>query len=128
MLRAARPAAQVARAVRTRGFTSTSGAPNEFLAERAAAEAHAKETTNLWKNISFYVCIPAIIGGAAWTYKLEAAHHEHLEHIKHDNGGEMPAIPDYEYLNIRKAMDTGRRRVWTLDWTGEVGQRLSSGG
>lgn len=49
----------------------------------------------------FYVCIPAIIGGAAWTYKLEAAHHEHLEHIKHDNGGEMPAIPDYEYLNIR---------------------------
>lgn len=46
MLRAARPAAQVARAVRTRGFTSTSGAPNEFLAERAAAEAHAKGASN----------------------------------------------------------------------------------
>lgn len=36
------------------------------------------ETTDLWRKISFYVCIPGIVVGALWTYKVESAHAEHL--------------------------------------------------
>lgn len=36
------------------------------------------ETTDLWRKISFYVCIPGIIVGGLWTYKVESAHAEHL--------------------------------------------------
>lgn len=50
---------------------------------------------------SFFVCIPAALLGAAWTYKLESEHHHHLEHLKEENGGQLPEIPKYEYLNIR---------------------------
>jgi cytochrome c oxidase subunit 6a len=49
----------------------------------------------------FFVCIPAALAGAAWTWKLESEHLHHLEHIREENGGEMPEIPKYEYLNIR---------------------------
>lgn len=52
-------------------------------------------------NPRFYVCIPAIAVGSWWTWKLEKEHHDHLEHIKHENGGELPVRPNYEYLNIR---------------------------
>lgn len=58
-------------------------------------------TTKLWRNVSFFVCIPVTILGSAWTWKLEKEHHEHLEHLKHENGGELPVRPDYDYLNIR---------------------------
>jgi cytochrome c oxidase subunit 6a len=40
------------------------------------------ETTDLWRKISFFVCIPGIAVAALWTYKAEMAHIEHTEHIK----------------------------------------------
>ncbi|KAL7423635.1 Cytochrome c oxidase subunit 6A [Cryptotrichosporon argae] len=103
MLRAlARPAASATRARLVRGIASeTSLGANEFVKTREAVKAHAKETTDLWRKISFYVCIPGIIVGCAWTWKLEAEHHEHLEHIKHEHDGELPERPAYDYLNIR---------------------------
>ncbi|WWC88014.1 uncharacterized protein L201_002917 [Kwoniella dendrophila CBS 6074] len=96
---------QVARSVRPAVRNFASAAPqageNEFVAKRNAVRAHAAETTDLWRKISYYVCIPGILVGAAWTYKLEAAHHEHLEHLKHENGGEAPERPVYSYMNFR---------------------------
>lgn len=50
---------------------------------------------------SFFVCIPAIIGGAWWTWKLEKEHEHHLDHIREENGGHLPPMPAYEYINIR---------------------------
>ncbi|KLT38836.1 putative cytochrome C oxidase subunit, partial [Cutaneotrichosporon oleaginosum] len=81
--------------------TASAEAGNEFLAQRAAVKEHAKGTTKLWRNVSFFVCIPVTILGSAWTWKLEKEHHDHIEHLKHENGGELPVRPDYEYLNIR---------------------------
>ncbi|WVR05698.1 hypothetical protein IAU60_002722 [Kwoniella sp. DSM 27419] len=94
-----------ARSVRpaVRGFASAApqAGENEFIANRNAVRAHAAETTELWRKISFYVCVPGAIVGALWTYKLEAAHHEHIEHLKAENGGEAPERPVYSYMNIR---------------------------
>ena len=36
--------------------------------------------------------------GAIWTYKCEAAHEAHLEHIKEENGGEEPEKVKYPYI------------------------------
>ncbi|WVQ97080.1 hypothetical protein IAU59_004190 [Kwoniella sp. CBS 9459] len=94
-----------ARSIRpaVRGFASAApqAGENEFIANRNAVRAHAAETTELWRKISLYVCIPGALVGAAWCYKLESAHHEHLEHLKHENGGELPERPVYSYMNYR---------------------------
>ncbi|WVQ85272.1 hypothetical protein IAT38_007437 [Cryptococcus sp. DSM 104549] len=92
--RTARPA--------VRGFaTASSAGENDFVRKRLAVRAHAAETTDLWRKISFFVCLPGVLVGAIWTYKVEAAHAEHFEHIKHENGGELPEKPVYEYMNVR---------------------------
>jgi cytochrome c oxidase subunit 6a len=80
--------------------------PSLLLVAEAAHRARSSRrlttgTTKLWRNVSFFVCIPVTILGSAWTWKLEKEHHEHLEHLKHENGGELPVRPDYEYLTIR---------------------------
>ncbi|KAK0232995.1 cytochrome C oxidase subunit [Armillaria fumosa] len=72
-----------------------------FLAELQAVEHHGAETGELWRKISYYVCLPAIVACSAWVYKLEVAHGEHLEHLRHENDGKLPEPPAYEYLNRR---------------------------
>ncbi|GFZ43243.1 hypothetical protein JCM24511_00962 [Saitozyma sp. JCM 24511] len=75
-----RPALTVARPALRRGLATAvpSGSANEFVAKRAEMRAHAVETTDLWRKISFYVCLPGIAVAAIWTYKSEMAHKEHL--------------------------------------------------
>lgn len=36
-----------------------------------------------------------------YTFKIEAAHAKHHEHVLEENDGELPARSDYEYLNIK---------------------------
>ncbi|THV07678.1 mitochondrial cytochrome c oxidase subunit VIa [Dendrothele bispora CBS 962.96] len=73
-----------------------------YIAELEAVEHHAHETTDLWRKISFYVCIPAIAVCSAWVWNIEAEHKAHSEHLKHENDGVMPQPPAYEYLNVRR--------------------------
>ncbi|KAK1927702.1 cytochrome c oxidase subunit VIa-domain-containing protein [Papiliotrema laurentii] len=75
--------------------------PTDFNKRRAAVEAHSVETTNLWRRISFYVCIPAILVAAIYVYQLEAEHEEHLQHIIDENGGVPPERKTYSYMNMR---------------------------
>jgi hypothetical protein len=42
-----------------------------------------------------------VIVGGIWTYKVEKEHAEHVAHEREANGGELPAIPEYEFLNRR---------------------------
>ncbi|KAK4686379.1 cytochrome c oxidase subunit 6a, partial [Tremellales sp. Uapishka_1] len=85
-----------------RGFASAAApGSNEFMANRAATKVHASETTDLWRKISLYVCVPGILVGALWTYKVEEGHAEHLAHLAEENGGEMPDRSVYSYMNIR---------------------------
>jgi len=62
---------------------------------------HAAQASDLWRKISFYVCIPTIAVCLAWVYNVETEHSAHVEHIKHENGGELPTPPAFEYLNRR---------------------------
>ncbi|KAG6814099.1 hypothetical protein H0H92_003146 [Tricholoma furcatifolium] len=89
-----RPARQV------RSYTSTP-AYRSYAAERAAVENHAKETTDLWRKISFYVCVPAIAVCVAWVYNAEVEHKHHLDHLRAENDGKLPEVPGYEYMNRR---------------------------
>ncbi|KAH9487039.1 Cytochrome c oxidase subunit 13, mitochondrial [Psilocybe cubensis] len=73
----------------------------KYLQEDKALTHHAQETTDLWRKISFYVCIPAIAVCVAWVYNAEVEHAAHIEHLKHENGGELPETPLYDYLNRR---------------------------
>ncbi|QRV75712.1 cytochrome C oxidase subunit 6A, mitochondrial [Ceratobasidium sp. AG-Ba] len=92
----------LARVARRSGRTfATAAEGGDYFAQRAAIKAHAAETTELWRKISFYVCFPVIAVGMAWVQKAESAHHEHLEHLKHENGGQLPEKPNYPYLNKR---------------------------
>ncbi|GHJ87084.1 hypothetical protein NliqN6_3486 [Naganishia liquefaciens] len=81
--------------------TVSGGSANEFKALRDATKAHAAETSDLWRKISFYVCVPGAIVGALWVKQVEDEHHHHLQHLKEENGGELPERPIYPYMNIR---------------------------
>ncbi|KAJ3516367.1 hypothetical protein NLJ89_g1156 [Agrocybe chaxingu] len=101
-LRSLARAARV-RPAATRSFaTSTEGtALQKYLEADKALQHHAAETTDLWRKISFYVCVPAIAVCVAWVYNAEAEHAAHVEHLKHENGGVLPEPPAYEFLNRR---------------------------
>jgi cytochrome c oxidase subunit 6a len=92
----------VARSIpRARNLTTAHPGTTKYSSEHAALQAHASETTDLWRKISFYVCFPAIAVCVAWVYNVEEEHAAHTEHIKAENDGNLPDIPDYEYMNRR---------------------------
>ncbi|KAF9481687.1 mitochondrial cytochrome c oxidase subunit VIa [Pholiota conissans] len=94
----------VSRSVRSRNFATNveSGKALEAYLEADKALAHhAAETTDLWRKISYYVALPAIAVCTAWVYNTEVEHAAHVEHIKHENGGELPETPQYDYMNRR---------------------------
>ncbi|KAG6853584.1 hypothetical protein C0991_003108 [Blastosporella zonata] len=94
-LRAApRPARQVRSYIPTPAYRS-------YLAEREAVEHHAKETTDLWRKISYFVCIPGIAVCVAWVYNAEVEHKHHLDHLRAENDGKLPEVPAFEYMNRR---------------------------
>ena len=47
--------------------------------------------------IELYIAFLTIL----WVRRVEGEHAEHEAHIKAEHGGELPPIPDYEYLNRR---------------------------
>ncbi len=48
-----------------------------------------------------YISDPAF-AVIAWVRNVEAEHAEHEEHIKKENGGHLPEVPAYDYLNTRR--------------------------
>ncbi|GAA5836541.1 hypothetical protein JCM9279_000419 [Rhodotorula babjevae] len=71
---------------------------NEFEAGRQAIADHAKHSAELWRKITYYVAFPSIIIGLLNAKALADEHEKHLEHIKEDNGGELPER--IVYVNI----------------------------
>ncbi|KAF8508129.1 cytochrome c oxidase, subunit VIa [Gautieria morchelliformis] len=89
------------RAARISSRRFATAVDNSYFAERQAVKEHAAHTADLWRKVSFFVCIPATIVCVAWVRNVEAEHAEHIEHIKAENGGELPETPAYDYLNKR---------------------------
>ncbi|KAK0633686.1 cytochrome c oxidase subunit VIa-domain-containing protein [Immersiella caudata] len=88
---------------------------NAFVRERQAVKEHAGATTELWRKISIYAVIPALILAGANAYNLWTEHWEHWSH--------MPPLEErveYPYQNIRT-----RNYQWgdgdkTLFWNDSV--------
>ncbi|KAI0715314.1 mitochondrial cytochrome c oxidase subunit VIa [Earliella scabrosa] len=87
---------------RARGFAAAAG-KQSYREQQEALVAHAGETTELWRKISYFVCLPAIAACTLWVRNVEAEHEAHQHHIKEENGGKLPEPPAYEYLNRRAA-------------------------
>ncbi|KAI1926313.1 Cytochrome c oxidase subunit 6A [Ophidiomyces ophidiicola] len=84
-----------------RRFVSTDGKlpanlDNEFIRERAAVKAHAAATSDLWRKLSIYVVIPALILGSINAYNLWNEHWEHWDHLP-----PLEERVEYPYQNIR---------------------------
>ncbi|TCD63329.1 Cytochrome c oxidase subunit 6A, mitochondrial [Steccherinum ochraceum] len=88
---------------RTRGMANTTAElmKTNYHEKQAALSAHAAETSELWRRISIYGCLPGIVVAALWVRNVENEHAEHQHHIMEENGGHLPEIPAYEYMNKR---------------------------
>jgi hypothetical protein len=42
-----------------------------------------------------------VLVGGIWTYKVEMEHKAHIEHERHENGGQLPEAPAYDHMNRR---------------------------
>ncbi|KAK1758392.1 putative cytochrome c oxidase subunit protein [Echria macrotheca] len=76
--------------------TPAQAGENAFIRERRAVKEHAAGTTELWRKISIYGCIPALLLAGWNAYNLWNEHWEHWSH--------MPPLEErveYPYQNIR---------------------------
>ncbi|KAI0778469.1 cytochrome c oxidase, subunit VIa [Trametes elegans] len=89
-------------APRARSFAAATG-KQSYREQQEATIHHAAETTELWRRISFFVCLPAIAVCTLWVRNVEAEHGAHQKHLLEENGGKLPEPPAYEYLNRREA-------------------------
>ncbi|RDW63856.1 putative cytochrome c oxidase subunit VIa [Coleophoma crateriformis] len=74
----------------------TGAEDNAFNRERQAVKAHAAATSDLWRKLSIYAVIPALLISGLNAYNLWNEHWAHWEH--------MPPLEErteYEYQNMR---------------------------
>ncbi|CAK5264539.1 unnamed protein product, partial [Mycena citricolor] len=58
-------------------------------------------TAELWRKMSYYVCIPALAIFGTYVYNVEIEHKAHNAHLMAENDGKLPQPPRFEYLNKR---------------------------
>ncbi|KAI1391931.1 COX6A-domain-containing protein [Hypoxylon trugodes] len=88
---------------------------NAFVKERQAVKEHAAATTELWRKISIYAVIPALILAGVNAYNLWNEHWEHWSH--------MPPLEErveYPYQNIRTKNYPWGNGDKTLFWNDKV--------
>lgn len=85
---------------------------------------HSKGVTDLWKRITYFVAIPALILTAIPVTKTELHHAEHRKHLRELSDEEWPT--QYEYQNLRQ-----KKFFWgdgdkTLFWNSDVNRHVES--
>ncbi|KAI9848510.1 MAG: Cytochrome c oxidase subunit 6A, mitochondrial [Sclerophora amabilis] len=88
---------------------------NAFNRERQAVKQHAADTSDLWRKLSIYVVVPALLIAGANAYNLWNEHWEHWEH--------MPPLeerPEFPYQNIRTKSFPFGNGDETLFWNPKV--------
>ncbi|KAK4048622.1 Cytochrome c oxidase subunit 6A [Microbotryomycetes sp. JL201] len=81
-----------------------SPAGRKFLQDRQHVAEHAGKSGELWRKITIYVALPSIIVGYLNARNLMKEHESHLEHIKEENGGELPERVVYHF-NMRTKLE-----------------------
>ncbi|CAG8643736.1 3051_t:CDS:2 [Dentiscutata heterogama] len=82
--------------IRKYSVLASSESLSPFAKERLAIEEHAKGTARTWKNITIYVCTPALFLGVANSYRIMKEHEAH--HAEHEHEEEHP---HFQYQRIR---------------------------
>lgn len=80
-------------------YPSNAEAAREFYDNYAHTKEHAQGTGQLWKKISIFVFVPALILTGINTYYIEKEHAEHRAHKLAVPEDERPK--DMEFQNIR---------------------------
>ncbi|KAI1137461.1 COX6A-domain-containing protein [Hypoxylon sp. FL0543] len=106
--------APVFRSALQRRLASTS-TENAFIKERQAVKEHAAATTELWRKISIYGVIPALLLAGINAYNLWNEHWEHWEHLP-----PLEERVEYPYQNIRTKNFPWGDGDKTLFWNDKV--------
>ncbi|KAE8440400.1 hypothetical protein EG329_008162 [Mollisiaceae sp. DMI_Dod_QoI] len=88
---------------------------NAFNRERKAVKDHAAATSDLWRKLSIYVTIPALLIAGANAYVLWNEHWAHWEHME-----PLEERPEYPYQNLRTKNFFWGNGDKTLFWNDKV--------
>ncbi|KAJ7169780.1 mitochondrial cytochrome c oxidase subunit VIa [Mycena filopes] len=86
----------------TDSATAVEQAKAKWLANQEAIRHHALQSTDFWRKMSYYVCIPALAIFGTYVYNVEVEHGAHTRHLQEENDGKLPQPPRFEYLNRRQ--------------------------
>ncbi|ANB14148.1 cytochrome c oxidase subunit VIa [Sugiyamaella lignohabitans] len=90
---------EVAPVYQNKRFVPNEAKAKEFQETYEHTKEHANSTFGLWKNISIWVCVPALIASGINSYYIEKEHAEHREHNSHIPDEDMPT--EFLFQNVR---------------------------
>ncbi|EEB06151.2 cytochrome c oxidase subunit VIa [Schizosaccharomyces japonicus yFS275] len=124
-----RPIQQLRLSFRRSAATSVGNTPVKLTAEEAAIAKRlpdvspeeivsTEKTANFWRNVSLYLCIPAILLSVLNARYLYKKHQKHMKHL--EESGELEEEPIYAYENIRNTKYPWGNGEKTLFWNDKV--------
>lgn len=105
-------------------FKANKQSGDAFIKEYEEKVHHSEGITNLWKKITYFVAIPAILLTSIPVVRTELHHSEHREHLKHLSDEEWPT--QYDYQNLRQ-----KKFFWgdgdkTLFWNSDINRHIEA--
>lgn len=85
---------------------------------------HSEGITKLWKKLTYFVAIPAILLTAIPVTKVEMEHAEHRKHLAHTPDSEWPV--QYDFQNIRSKPFFWGNGDQTLFWNSDVNRHVQN--
>ncbi|KAK6461739.1 cytochrome c oxidase subunit VIa [Scheffersomyces coipomensis] len=97
-------------------------AGEEFIKKYEEKVHHSEGITNLWKKITYFVALPALLLTVIPVGQVELSHAKHREHLRHLSDDEWPV--QYDYQNLRQ-----HKYFWgdgdkTLFWNSDVNRHV----
>ncbi|KAG5513988.1 hypothetical protein PMAC_000610 [Pneumocystis sp. 'macacae'] len=126
-----------------RFYSTQDSSHDAFILEQEAVKEHARKTADLWRKISIFVCIPALLlsganalqlcrlfGFVFFIEKIDLRHYEHLSHILEER--ENDPTPEYSLINIDSDQNIRNKKFFwgdgdkTLFWNDRVNKHKVS--
>lgn len=99
-------------------------AGKKFVENYTEKVHHSESITKLWKKLTYFVAIPAILLTAIPVGKVELEHAEHRKHLAHMSDDEWPV--QYDYMNIRNKSFFWGNGDETLFWNPDVNRHIQA--
>lgn len=82
-------------------YKTNPGDARKMFEDYVHTKEHAVGTADLWRKISLYVFVPALLLVGINTYFIEKEHAEHREHLLHTPDEELPREMEFQNLRIK---------------------------